>query len=82
MYVQVSSGTKEPVSIVVEEWEESQEGAKDGGEEEESMDVSFSEPVDEPANPKLFERHLVVCVCVCVCMCACVRVCTYTLKVR
>ena len=46
VYVQVSGVSKEPVSIVVEEWEESQERAKDGGEEEEeSMDVSFSEPV-------------------------------------
>ena len=62
VHMQVSVGSKEPVSIVVEEWEESQErvGAGEGGEKEESMDVSLSEPVDEPANPRLFERHLAV----------------------
>ena len=77
VHVQVSGESKEPVSIVVEEWEESQEG----GEKEESMDVSLSEPVDEPANPRLFERHLVVseckqvCECMYVCACVCVRTC-------
>ena len=70
--------SRDPLTVVVEDWEESQTpGGEEamaeesqGGEESMAVDLSLSEPVDEPASRRQFERHLaVVCICVCVCVC-------------
>ena len=69
VYLTLQGSPEDPPPLVVEDWEESQSGSQ-GGEESMTVDLSLSEPVDEPASRRQFERHLVV-VRVCVCECEC-----------
>ena len=80
VYLTLQGSSEDPPPVVVEDWEESQSGSQ-GGEESMTVDLSLSEPVDEPASRRQFERHLVVvrvcvfeCECVWVCVCGCVGV--------